>query len=123
MLRRFDFSFGLDGGVPLAARLADGGVASFTQDVSRFAVAHPSQFRQFDAPVLVVYLESLRDTKALRLAFLLELGKAGSLLKVVCVTSANRSFHSWNENRDDGVSKWILGAEVRMKRSRIHQRT
>jgi len=52
------------------------------QDVSRFAVAHPSQFRQFDAPVLVVYLKSLRDT---RLAFLLELRKVGSLLKEVCV--------------------------------------
>ena len=76
MLLRFDFSFGLtEAYVPLAARLADGDVARFTQDVARFAVAHPSQFRQFDAPVLVVYLESLRIRKLSCWPFFLNFGK------------------------------------------------
>ena len=51
------------------------------------AVAHPTKFRQFDASVLIVHLEALRDTKALSLTFLLKLGEVGSLLKEICVRS------------------------------------
>jgi hypothetical protein len=60
---------------------------SFAEDVLRLAVAHPTKFRQFDASVLIIHLETLRDTKALALTFLLKLGEVGSLLKEICVRS------------------------------------
>jgi hypothetical protein len=85
MLRCFDLSLRLDADVPLATRLADGEVPRFTEEVLRFAVAHPTKFRQFDTSVVVVCLETLRDPKTLSLTFLLELGKIGTLLKKVCV--------------------------------------
>ncbi len=87
MLRRFDFSLGLNGHKPLATRLTYGDVAGFAQNVLRFAVAHPTKFRQFDASVLIVRLEALRDTKTLSLALLFELGETGTFLKTVCVGS------------------------------------
>ena len=83
----FDFPLRLDRHKPLAAGLADGDVARFTEDVLRLVVAHPTKFRQFDAPVLVVYLEPLGHTETLPLSFLLELREVGSLLKEVCVGS------------------------------------
>src|SRR5205814_10423710 len=51
----------------------------------RFAIAHPTYLRQFDAPVPVVYLEALRDSETLALTFLLELRELRALLKEVAV--------------------------------------
>src|SRR5258708_37796067 len=83
--RRIDFTLRLNGYEPLAARLADGDILSFTQHHLRFAIAHPTYLRQFDAPVPVVYLEALRDSETLTLTFLLELWEVRALLTDVAV--------------------------------------
>ena len=45
MPRSLGLSYRLDADEPLAARLADGYVLRLTNHVSRFAVAHPVDFR------------------------------------------------------------------------------
>ena len=49
------------------------------------AVAHPTEFGQLDASVLLVYLEALGDAKTFPLPFLLELGEVGCFPKEVAV--------------------------------------
>src|SRR5256885_2112521 len=71
--RGFDFTLGLNGYEPLAAGLANGDTFGLPQHLPRFAVAHPTHFRQFDAPVPVVYFEALGNSETLTLTFLLKL--------------------------------------------------